>query len=91
MTSSCGCSPIGSLRRCCTLDWACTTVTGPSTEWPSHLCGMVLYGVATRAPRDSQLDGSKAMQAVEEVMRSWDDGPVSESDRSALDPSSRPN
>ncbi len=49
-----------------------------------HLCNMVLYGVATRAPRDSQLDGSKAMQAVEEVMLSWDPGPVSESDRSAF-------
>jgi AcrR family transcriptional regulator len=53
-----------------------------------HLCGMVLYGVATRAPRDSQLDGSKAMQAVEKVMRSWDDSPddgrTSENDRSAL-------
>ena len=50
-----------------------------------HLCSMVLFGVATRAPRDSLLDGSKAMRAVEEVMRSWDDGSVSEvSDRSAL-------
>ena len=49
-----------------------------------HLCDMVLYGVATRAPRDSQLDGSKAMQAVEKVMLSWDPSPVSESDRSAL-------
>jgi AcrR family transcriptional regulator len=53
-----------------------------------HLCGMVLYGVATRAPRDSQLDGSKAMQAVEKVMRSWDDSPddgrTSENDRLAL-------
>jgi AcrR family transcriptional regulator len=49
-----------------------------------HLCGMVLYGVAARAPRDSQLDGSKAMQVVEEVMRSWDDTPAPESDRSAL-------
>ena len=44
-----------------------------------HLCDMVLYGVATRAPRDAQLDGSKAMQAVEEVMRSWDDSPDSTS------------
>ena len=50
-----------------------------------HLCDMVLYGVATRAPRDSQLDGSKAMRAVEKVMRSWDDSPVSdESDRSVF-------
>ena len=49
-----------------------------------HLCHMVLYGVATRAPRDSQLDGSKAMQAVEKVMLSWDPSPVSESDRSAF-------
>ena len=50
-----------------------------------HLCDMVLYGVATRAPRDSQLDGSKAMRAVEKVMRSWDDSPVAdESDRSAF-------
>ena len=49
-----------------------------------HLCGMVLYGVAARSPRDGQLDGSKAMEAVEEVMRSWDDSSTSESDRSAL-------
>ena len=50
-----------------------------------HLCDMVFYGVATRAPRDSQLDGSKAMRAVEKVMRSWDDSPASdESDRSAF-------
>ena len=49
-----------------------------------HLCDMVLFGVATRAPRDIHLDGSKAMQAVEEVMRSWDESPVSESDRSTL-------
>ena len=49
-----------------------------------HLCGMVLYGVAARSPRDGQLDGSKAMEAVEEVMGSWDDGSTSESDRSAL-------
>ncbi len=50
-----------------------------------HLCDMVLYGVATRAPRDTQLDGSKAIRAVEKVMRSWDDRPASdESDRSAF-------
>ena len=49
-----------------------------------HLCGMVLHGVATRSPRDSHLDGSKAMHAVEEVMRSWDDSATSESDRSSL-------
>jgi AcrR family transcriptional regulator len=49
-----------------------------------HLCGMVLYGVATKAPRDGQLDESKAMRAVEKVMQSWDDGSLSdESDRSA--------
>ena len=49
-----------------------------------HLCGMVLHGVAARSPRDSHLDGSKAMHAVEEVMRSWDDSATSESDRSSL-------
>ena len=49
-----------------------------------HLCDIVLHGVATRAPRDSHLDGSKAMQAVEKVMRSWEDSPATESERSAF-------
>ncbi len=49
-----------------------------------RLCDMVLHGVAVRAPRDAQLDGSKAIRAVEEVMRSWEDSPNAESDRSAF-------
>jgi AcrR family transcriptional regulator len=49
-----------------------------------HLCGMVLYGVAARAPRDSELDDSRAIQAVEHVMASWDDSEPSETDRSSL-------
>ena len=57
-----------------------------------HLCSMVLFGVATRAPRDSLLDGSKAMRAVEEVMRSWDDELRLRRVRSiSVDQSSRPN
>jgi AcrR family transcriptional regulator len=47
-----------------------------------HLCHMVFYGVAARPPRDRDLDRSKAMEAVESVMRSWDDGPDPEADRS---------
>lgn len=49
-----------------------------------HLCAMVLEGVATYFPRDDDLDGSRAMQAVEDVMRTWDDGEASEADRSSL-------
>jgi AcrR family transcriptional regulator len=49
-----------------------------------NLCSMVLAGVAAQYPRDSDLDDSIAMQAVEEVMRSWDGGQPSEGDRSAL-------
>ena len=78
MTSSSGCSLIGSLRRCCTLDSGLFHRYRSVDRVADHLCGMVLYGVATRAPRDGQLDGSKAMRAVEEVMRSWDDSPISD-------------
>ncbi len=47
-----------------------------------HLCGMVLYGVATSPPPDSDLDTSKAMQAVEAVMTSWGHDDPLETDRS---------
>ena len=49
-----------------------------------HLCSMLLEGVATRFPGDEDLDESAAMQAVEDVMRTWEDGQPSEADRSSL-------
>jgi AcrR family transcriptional regulator len=48
-----------------------------------HLCTMVLGGVAAQFPLDGDLDGSRAMQAVEDVMRTWDDGQPS-ADRASL-------
>jgi AcrR family transcriptional regulator len=39
----------------------------------SLLCDMVLHGVAAAPPEDGVLDGSSALLAVEQVLRTWND------------------
>ena len=50
-----------------------------------RLCQILLYGVATVSPKDTQLDRSNALRAVERVMQTWNEGDErSEDDRAAL-------
>jgi AcrR family transcriptional regulator len=51
----------------------------------SLLCEILLYGVATSPPRNSDLEGSSAFAAVEQVIQMWDDkSQGAEDERSAL-------
>jgi AcrR family transcriptional regulator len=42
---------------------------------PAQKCGVLLHGVAVRAPSPAALDGSPAMQAAREVVAAWDNPP----------------
>jgi AcrR family transcriptional regulator len=49
------------------------------------LCEILLYGVATNPPRNSDLERSSAFTAVEQVIQMWDDeGQSARDERSAL-------
>lgn len=50
---------------------------------PAIKCGMLLHGLAVRAPDDARLDRSKARRAADETIHSWDEDGLAMDDRAA--------
>lgn len=46
----------------------------PPRKFAGVLCQILLRGLASRAPRDEDLDRSSALRAVDEVIGTWSDG-----------------